>query len=259
MSNEGHSRVLLGIALSGWCQAQRQALVWLLLGTANELTDFVPGIWNRLAKAREAIRELEKAGHLTRDAGRLLIIESSFRVEPVQGRPGTGQLAFPEEPGLGSALAEIGRLSTSSEVGPVSDRTGCPSSDGPGVLSRTGPTETAALSTSYAVSCLGPPRSSRSIDHNSIDLDDRARPNSDGEFHRSAALELLAKDPRLSALRTELNNRKTPTAQRWWLLYAEKPYRAAQLIKEAQKKQKPSGFLNVCLQREGSIQARGSS
>lgn len=100
--------LLIGIACSVWTQPQRRALVLVAMGRADHIEHFVPHLWNRIAKARAAVREMELAGHLVRDpGGRLFLIETSF-AEPELGTP--MQLALPEEPLLGAALAAISRV-----------------------------------------------------------------------------------------------------------------------------------------------------
>jgi len=72
------SEVLGCIARSNWSEAQRQALLMILRGQADQIEHFVPRLWNRPCKARAALRELEKAGHLARDRGRIVVVETSF-------------------------------------------------------------------------------------------------------------------------------------------------------------------------------------
>jgi len=233
--------VLVGIATSGWSQAQRIALIMVLDGSAFELEHFVPHPWNRLAKARAALRELEKAGHLVRDGGRLLLIESSFTA-PASSPP--AQLHLLQEPGLGTALAEIARV----PAGPVPDRTDGPSQDGRPVLSGTGRDERPSGAGVFAPSCLGPPRSSNRIEQRSSDFDDRGRPSPD--THQEHIFERLAKTPSLRPLREELLRRKSPTATRFWRLFDTKPGRAAELIESLREARKPAAYLNRALQRE---------
>lgn len=145
----------MGIACSKFSQAQRTSLIHIALGV-DDVGQFVPGLWNRRAKARGALRELEKAGHIVRDGRRLLLIESSFA--HISEPPSTKQLLFPEEPLLGTALAEVSRLPGDAEkLCPVPDRTLCPSSDGRSVLSRTGRELSQSTAMSYALSDPGPP------------------------------------------------------------------------------------------------------
>jgi hypothetical protein len=253
--------VLSGIAVSKWSESQRRALVRILLAPAElsfATEDFVPGIWNRRAKAAKALRELEKAHCITRDNGRWLVIESSFCVSTEIELGEVTQLALPEEKGLGAALAK---------VCPVQDRTGRPSQDGPSGPSGTGPgtgsEENASgamgLTVSGGVSQLRRARVSNGMEGNSIQFDTRRGPSRDvyptefnarKDYHRECVLELLAKNPNLSSLRAELNKRRSPTAVRFWQLFESNPVRAARLIKEVADKKKPGAFLNRCLMNE---------
>lgn len=277
--------VLAGVAVSAWSQAQRQACVLIFFGEAFLTEHFVPFPWNRRAKARAGLRELEKAGHLVRDDGRVLLIESSF-ARPQLMVP-TKQLALPEPPGIGTALAELSRASGAQieaspgskgfeKSCPVQDRTGCPSQDGQSVPSRTGREPPDAASGVCAASCPGQARSSKGSINNFDRFDDRVRPGPDGDggggessalvrrmggtpegarresltadLHRESALERLAKHPRLANLRMELVRRKTPTARRFWVLMEGQPYEAARLIAKAAETNNPGAYLNRVLQ-----------
>lgn len=240
----------MGIACSKFSQAQRTALIHITLGV-DDVGQFVPGLWNRRAKARGALRELEKAGHIVRDGRRLLLIESSFAhlSEP----PSTKQLLFPEEPLLGTALAEVSRVPGDAEkCCPVPDRTLCPSSDGRPVLSETGRDSPQSTPMSCAQSDSGHTRSSKGTKNKFDRFDDRAGSSQDGvsasdELHRQAALERLAKNGRLVALRGELLRRKTPTAMRFWKLLQVRPFEAARIVQDLGDKRNPGAYLNRVL------------
>jgi len=236
---------LRSIAVSNWSQAQRLALILIDCGIVVRMEDLVPRCWNRHAKAQEGLRELKRAGHVVHDNGRLLLLESSF---PILGTAPQAQLDLPEEASLGAALAAVAAR-------PVPDGTACPSWDGPGVLSGTGPGATALGPPGCAPSCPGPARSSNRSNYSStsIDLEDRSRPRQDrAQKAREAITERLAKDERLAGVRTELLRRQTPMARRFWMLEGQNPIRANQLLGLVSGATKPAAYLNRSLQREMS-------
>jgi hypothetical protein len=111
--------ILAGIAVSSWSPAQRDVLVRLLLSPGAAASDFVPAVWNRVAKA-EAGLKLKKAGHVVCTDGRWLVpdcLESPLAVmgqEVLKAARGSKQLALPADP---VAIAVV-------TSGPVQDRTG---------------------------------------------------------------------------------------------------------------------------------------
>ena len=70
--------LVASIGSSRWSRAQRQALLMVYSGKADQTEHFVPHPWNRRAKALAGLRELERAGHISRVGGRFVIVESSF-------------------------------------------------------------------------------------------------------------------------------------------------------------------------------------
>ena len=146
--------LLIAIASSAWSQAQRRALALLAAGRADHTEHFVPACWNRIAKARAGLRELEKAGILARDpGGRLFLIESGIAASEL-GTP--TQLALPEEPLLGAALAAVSRLPEGEDKGcPVRPGTDGPSWDGQNRPSQDGRDPPRDGAEVYALSVLG--------------------------------------------------------------------------------------------------------
>lgn len=230
-------KIFAGIACTRFSQAQRTALIRIALG-AEDLDQFVPDLWNRRAKARRAMRELEKAGHLVRDGQRLLLLESSF-AHPSE--PSTQQLLLPEERLLGTALAEVSRVPGDA----------CPSQDGQPCPSQDGHDPPARQATCSEASYLGHTRSSNRRKVLSVDsMIESVPPGTDSggaEFHRDQALERLAKNGRLASVRAELLRRKTPTATRFWRLLEVNPYQAARIVQEIGNKRNPAAYLNRVL------------
>lgn len=142
--------VLAGIAASPLSRAKRRACIYLFLGWAQFLDDFVPAIWNRVSKALNDVRELQKDGHVSEDCGRIFLIESSFRL-PLLQLPLISELG---ETGLGSALADLNRITAPSQQRRDGVLVRGPSSSGR-LLSGTGLEPPARAGVGYALSCPG--------------------------------------------------------------------------------------------------------
>lgn len=269
------ARFYAALACSHYSRVERYALVLLKCGAAFQTSDFVPRLWNRLAKARRFVRKMEKDGHLSRDGSRLYVIESSFAPPDVSPQAHNPQLFRPEElpegPLLGAALADrVGEgvtMASPSSPCPVQDGTAGPSTDGRLVLSGTGQALPPAGTGTSPPSQPGPDRSSNRSSTNSIDLDDRSRPNSDGvlvprgdgrfdvrpadnpanDYHREAVWERLNKDLRLASVKAELVRRKCPTANGFWILFEKKPYEAARILAYIATRKHPPSSLNTCI------------